>query len=79
MATGIFLVRLDARERWAAVKRLRLGMTTAEVIAIMGRPQNVSTDADCESWGWAWPGAQYQLTFRQGTVSGLPQAPDLIP
>lgn len=62
-------------------RRIKIGMTEAEVIQIMGQPYSVVSTADGQSWIWShangFSGSSRTISFRlvDGRVTEVPNIP----
>lgn len=67
---------------FADARRVRAGMTTAEVQAIMGKPYMVSSREGKEIWIWSHANGltgshqSISFVFTQGVLESVPKIPD---
>ncbi len=67
--------------KWDTVRQLRVGMTEAEVTALMGPPNNIRSGPEGVTWAWAYVDMAYStrsvaVTFRDGRLNSVPQVPE---
>jgi len=66
---------------WDKARQLQPGMTTQEVEAMMGSPNNIKTTPDGMVWVWVWVNLYSQtktlaVTFQDNKLTKVPQIPD---
>jgi outer membrane protein assembly factor BamE (lipoprotein component of BamABCDE complex) len=70
------------RFSFANARQVKVGMTTAEMQDLMGRPYSVTTRGDNEIWIWSqangFTGSHSAVSFtvKDGVVIGVPRIPD---
>lgn len=65
---------------WDNAQRVTVGMTEAEVVALIGKPNSVSTAGNVQVWGWVYSYATFgavnsrhvSFSFKDGKVSAVP-------
>ena len=66
---------------WNKVRDLRVGMSEAEVITLLGSPTAVRSSAEGVTWAWANVNLftaetrTVSVVFREGKVASVPQIP----
>jgi outer membrane protein assembly factor BamE (lipoprotein component of BamABCDE complex) len=64
---------------WSQAKQIRVGMTEAEIVALMGKPYLVKTQGDNQLWVWSYSGLTQtgvlSVPMKDGLVTSVPAIP----
>lgn len=66
---------------WDNARKLKTGMTQAEVTELMGRPYSVTSVPGKSIWVWSWATGfgdtkAMSVTFVGGKLTGVPEIPE---
>jgi outer membrane protein assembly factor BamE (lipoprotein component of BamABCDE complex) len=83
LAAALFITGCAGSQfQWHEAARVRVGMTTAQVQQIMGRPYSVVTQGETERWIWSYADVMFtgsvrsfSIQVKNGRVIEVPRIP----